>query len=71
VARLAESAQRDGEVVDVTQDLNATVRSLLAGNKPTSLADNIMSQLKPLKEADRLFLVEQIRVWSKKLAAKK
>jgi hypothetical protein len=37
----------------------------------TTLADNIIWQLEPLKDADRMFLVEQFQVWTKKLAAKK
>jgi transcriptional regulator with XRE-family HTH domain len=42
-----------------------------ASMNTTTLADNIISQLEPLKDADRQFLVEQFQVWAKKLAAKK
>lgn len=42
-----------------------------ASMNTTTLADNIISQLEPLKDADRQFLVEQLQVWAKKLAAKK
>jgi transcriptional regulator with XRE-family HTH domain len=42
-----------------------------ASMNTTTLADNIISQLEPLKDADRQFLVEQFQIWAKKLAAKK
>ena len=42
-----------------------------ASMNTTSLADNIIAQLEPLKDADRTFLIEQFQVWAKKLAAKK
>lgn len=42
-----------------------------ASMNTTTLADNIISQLEPLKDADRQFLVEQFQVWAKKLASKK
>ncbi len=42
-----------------------------ASTNTTTLADNIISQLEPLKDADRHFLVEQLRVWAEKLASKK
>lgn len=41
-----------------------------ASMNTTTLADNIISQLEPLKDADRQFLVEQLQVWAKKLAKK-
>jgi hypothetical protein len=37
----------------------------------TTLADNIISQLEPLKDADPQLLVEHFQVWAKKLASKK
>ncbi|WP_034301610.1 helix-turn-helix domain-containing protein [Herbaspirillum sp. RV1423] len=42
-----------------------------ASANSSALADNIIAQLEPLKDADRLFLVEQFQVWAKKLASKK
>src|SRR5450830_1623933 len=42
-----------------------------ASMNTTSLADNIIAHLEPLRDADRTFLIEQFQVWAKKLAAKK
>lgn len=38
-----------------------------ASAKPTQIADALATQLEPLSEHDRLFLLEQIRTWVEKL----
>ncbi|MDR3087074.1 MAG: helix-turn-helix domain-containing protein [Azoarcus sp.] len=42
-----------------------------ASSNTAALTDNIVSQLKPLNDADRLFLLEQLQAWSKKLSDRK
>jgi transcriptional regulator with XRE-family HTH domain len=42
-----------------------------ASTNSTTLADTIISLLEPLKEQDRLFLLDQLQAWSKKLTAQK
>lgn len=37
----------------------------------SALADSIIAQLAPLHDEDRLFLMEQLQVWAKKLAKRK
>lgn len=41
-----------------------------ASSNTTALADNIISQLEPLSEIDRLFLLDQLQVWAQKLVKK-
>lgn len=36
-----------------------------------TLADDVAELLRPLSESDRMFLLEQIQVWSKRLSMKK
>ena len=57
----------------IADELRVPVGRLFDGASAntTALADNIISQLEPLKDADRLFLVEQVQIWAKKLAPKK
>jgi transcriptional regulator with XRE-family HTH domain len=57
----------------IANELKVPLRRFFDGASmnTTTLADNIISQLEPLKDADRQFLVEQFQVWAKKLAAKK
>jgi transcriptional regulator with XRE-family HTH domain len=37
----------------------------------SALADNIIAQLAPLHDEDRLFLMEQLQVWAKELAKRR
>lgn len=39
-----------------------------ASSNTTTLADDIILQLEPLNEKDRLFLLAQLQIWARKLA---
>lgn len=57
----------------IADALNVGISQLFDGvsvNTDT-LIDTIYEQLTPLDETDRLFLIEQIKAWSKKLSSKK
>ena len=41
-----------------------------ASSNAHTLADNIISQLEPLHEDDRLFLLDQLAAWAKKLRSR-
>lgn len=41
-----------------------------ASSNAHTLADNILSQLEPLNEDDRLFLLDQLEAWAKKLRSR-
>jgi transcriptional regulator with XRE-family HTH domain len=57
----------------IADELNVALNCLFEGASPNTatLTDNIVSQLEPLNDADRLFLLEQLQVWSRKLSGRK
>jgi len=57
----------------IAGELNVPLRDLfdrVSANSST-LADNIMAELAPLHEEDRLFLMEQLQVWARELAKRR
>jgi len=54
----------------IAGELNVPLAGLFDGvsANSTALADSIITQLAPLQDEDRLFLMEQLRIWAKQLA---
>lgn len=57
----------------IADELGVPIGRLFVGASAntTALADNIISQLEPLRDSDRLFLLEQLQVWAQKLGKKR
>jgi len=55
----------------IANELQAPLAFLLNGvsGKTAALAQDIASTIEPLSEADRLFVLEQVKAWSAKLSA--
>lgn len=53
----------------IAHELKAPLTTLLNGisGKNAALAEDIASTIEPLSEADRLFLLEQVKAWAAKL----
>jgi len=54
----------------IAHELKAPLTALLNGisGKSAALAEDIASTIEPLSEADRLFLLEQVKTWAAKLS---
>lgn len=54
----------------IAHELNVSMTLFFDGasSNSASLADSIITQLEPLHRDDRLFLLEQIRIWAEKLS---
>jgi len=55
----------------IAHELKAPLTTLLNGisGKNAALAEDIASTIEPLSEADRLFLLEQMKTWAARLSA--
>ncbi|MDQ7969391.1 MAG: helix-turn-helix transcriptional regulator [Oxalicibacterium faecigallinarum] len=55
----------------IANELQAPLSFLLNGasGKTAALAEDIASTIEPLSEADRLFVLEQVRTWAAKLSS--
>lgn len=57
----------------IARELNVPLGGLFDGvsSNSTALADSIITQLAPLHDEDRLFLMEQLQAWAKQLAKRR